>query len=139
MQEADDIQYAEYPESIRVITQLGAHPLAEFLGVSDHPDADVPGIETFVRYVRADETDVMGFVPEHWQEDAMALRRLLIARQAQFLAAMAELQECLDYNARSTRDRLQRVRRVVEKHRTAWEARSELFGKEMLDDAEDMV
>lgn len=139
MQEADDETYASYPESIRIVAMTGAHPQIELLGVSDHPDADVPGLDQFVRYIRADESDLHGFVPEHWQQDTLTLRRLLEARQLQFLHAMEELQEALDYNARSTRDRLQRIRGIVQRQRETWAGRSATFGKKDLDDPEDMV
>lgn len=139
MQEADDETYETYPESIRIVAKTGAHPLMELMGVSDHPDADMPGMDEFVRYFRADESDLHGFVPEHWQQDTLTLRKLLGARQLQFLQAMEELQEALDYNARSTRDRLQRIRGIVQRQRETWSGRSATFDKKDLDEDGDMI
>ena len=141
MQEADDDIYETFPESLRVIALTGTGYELEALAVADHPDADVPlSHQTFVRYLRADESDLHGFVPEHWQADVVTLRLLMDRRMAQFNADIAELQAALDANAPSTRDRLQRVRGVVARMQKTWSGRSELLDKKKgLDVESDMI
>lgn len=139
MREANDETYELFPESLRVVAVTGAVPFQEGLAVSDHPDADMPGFDTFVRYIRSDESDLHGFVPDHWQNDALATRKMIEMRIGQFQADIAELKTALNSNARSTRDRLQRVRGIVERLDNTWSGRAVLFGKKDLDAAEDMI
>jgi len=139
MKRADDDTIEAHPRSVLVVALTGLHPNQEGYLISDDPDCTLTGHDQFVRYFREDQSSLQGFVPESWQSDCETLQRLLRARHDQFLADMEELQQVLDGNYPSTRDRLQKIRGIVERQRNTWAGRSEIFGKKSLDDGEGMI
>lgn len=139
MREASDEKYGMSPQSLRVVAVTGTGAQVEALAIADHPDASAPGFDDFVRYVRADESDLHGFVPEQWQSDAETKQKVLELRIHQVMLDLDRLDSILNAGACDTRERLQRVRAFTGQMRETWEGRNAVFGEKPLADGEDMV
>lgn len=129
--EIDRYQASGAPETVLLAAWAGEGPLLEGWVTGDYPQDQITDEDCseFFRYVRADltyaETD-MADIPARYAADAAMWRDMQRKMTEDTLADLTALQETLDANAPSTRDRLQRVRADMVKLLEKWQGRVEI-------------
>lgn len=113
------------PETLLLAAWAGEGPLVEAWMTGDYPK-DSADVTPVLRYVRADLTYAecdMAEIPARYAADAVMWRDMQRRMTEDTLADLLALQETLDANAPSTRDRLQRVRTDMVKLLEKWQGR----------------
>lgn len=116
------------PETLLLAAWAGEGPLVEAWMTGDYPQDQITDedVTSVLRYVRADLTYAecdMAEIPARYAADAAMWRDMQRRMTEDTLADLLALQETLDANAPSTRDRLQRVRADMVKLLEKWQGR----------------